>query len=185
MIDLEFSSLPETIVTGGVEHKVHTSFRVWLRWGRLLKECHIAAPFIFKEEAPPPGSDWVEAALEFYRSDTATPNGTRKNVNPSMDLLLDGDYLVGSFQYAYGIDLTSEDMHWHRFLALLRSLPKDAKLSEIASYRTWQNDKRKHETIMRELRKEWALPSGRGAVIDEEQYDKNIKAHAEKLGIKV
>lgn len=154
MIDLEWDHLPDSILVDGREVAVHTSFRVWLRFGRLLEERGVASAAVLKE---PCGGDWLPAALEFYRSENVTPRGS-DGAQRLIDLTLDGDYIVGSFQQAYGIDLTEGDMHWHRFLALLRSLPEDTKLMRIAGWRGWRKSRRSQESIMRQLRGEWALP---------------------------
>ena len=68
---------------------------------------------------------------------------------------------MGSFQHAYGIDLTdpSCDMHWHRFLALFRSLPDDSMMSRIMAYRTWEKgSKDSYERRMQKAKSSWALP---------------------------
>lgn len=153
MIDLEFAHLPDTLIVEGREVPIHTSFRVWLRFGRLAEERGIASAAVLKE---PCEGDWVTPALEFYRSENATPR-SQSNARV-LDLTLDGDYIAGSFQAAYGIDLTSEDMHWHRFLALLRSLPDDSKLMTIVGYRGWRKSSASHDSIMRKMRDDWALP---------------------------
>lgn len=155
MIDLEFPSLPSSLVVGGREVPVRTSFRVWLRFGRLLSQGIVSHEVLLE----PCDGDWLPAALEFYRSENATPRGSDGPAAVRLiDLSLDGDYIVGSFQQAYGIDLTEGDMHWHRFLALLRSLPDDTKLMRIAGYRGWRKSNRTQESVMRQMRDEWSLP---------------------------
>lgn len=74
------------------------------------------------------------------------------------DFDLDGSYLVASFMAAYGIDLTTAEMHWHMFLALFRGLPDDSCIKKIMGYRSWRNDKSSYEQQMRNLAKAWALP---------------------------
>lgn len=171
MIDLELPSLPDTIAAAdGRTWRVRTSFRAWLRFGRVLAEVGVADPSVLAD--PAGGTAWVPGAVEFYRSPVETPRPVgRADPARSVDLLLDGDYIVGSFQSAYGIDLTRGDMHWHRFLALLRSLPGDSKLAQIGGYRTWREDKRKEPARMAELRRAWALPAVRDAVSAERQAE--------------
>ena len=144
-----------------------TSFRSWLRFGRILEETGLCDPSVLLGEVPE-GSDWRPAALEFLDERPSTPRPTGKPQARAYDLDEDAAYLVGSFQQAYGIDLTDPalSMHWHRFLALLRSLPQNTKLAEIAGYRTWSraDEKRSHESKMAELRTAWTLPDkGNGA----------------------
>ena len=77
---------------------------------------------------------------------------------------------MGSFQAAYGVDLSDSavDMHWHRFLALLWSLPAGSKLMEIAGYRQWSkaDARRSPDAAAAERRRAWALPERGGAERD-------------------
>ena len=168
MIDLASAQPLQTcLVLDGHEVPIETSFRAWLGFGRILEETGLCDPSVLLGEVPE-GCDWRPAALEFLGERPSTPRPSGKTGPRAYDLDEDAAYVVGSFQYAYGIDLTDPalDMHWHRFLALLRSLPEGAKLSEIAGYRTWSRSeaKRSHESRMAELRSLWSLPDkGSGA----------------------
>lgn len=163
MVDLEQPRLPSQIMVGDGWAAVETGFRTWLRFGRALTDAHVWWPGIFP--GPEPEGDWHEGALEFWRSPVACPHGAAQGGARTIDLSMDGDYVVGSFQQAYGIDLTDPalDMHWHRFLALLRSLPEDSMVARIGSWRAWTPSaaRRKPEQVQRELRDAWALrPAG-------------------------
>ena len=171
-IDLERDALPHTLVCdGGKTVEVDTSFRAWLRWGRLLA----AGVLTFDVLVGEPQEGWVQAATEFYNSPVVTPRSTGGGGEraQAMDFALDGDYIVGAFQQAYGIDLTTGDMHWHRFLALVRSLPSEVRLSSIVDARLYdeRDEKRTHKQAMREARERWRLPERgeqerRGAMLD-------------------
>ena len=168
MIDLACPQPLQTcLVVDGAEVPVDTSFRSWLRFGRILDETGLCDPSVLLGEVPG-GFDWRPAALDFLNERPSTPRPSGKPQARAYDLDEDAPYLVGSFQQAYGIDLTDPalSMHWHRFLALLRSLPQSTKLAEIAGYRTWSraDEKRSHESKMAELRTAWELPDkGNGA----------------------
>ena len=158
MIDLRISELPSRLWWGGNSAVIDTSFRTWIEFERRLKEGTIWTGIF--PDAIPADDGWIAEAIAFWRCENLTPRMTRP-VNPYLiDLIEDGDHIVASFQMAYGIDLTTGDMHWHRFKALLGGLPDDAKLSKIMSYRDYnENDaKRKHEDLMREQRLAWSLP---------------------------
>lgn len=157
MIDLRYA-LPTGIEVGGAFYELDTDFRVWLEFGRGIEEDGTATYAVFRGERPE-GSEWVQAALEFYQSENATPHGGGGDER-AYDLIRDGDYIVGSFWQAYGIDLTTAKLHWHVFLALFRSLPGDCKMAEVMGYRTFKASdlKRKPEQRYAELRKAWALP---------------------------
>lgn len=160
MIDLRFE-LPSSIEVGGRLYALDTDFRVWIEWLRCYQEESIASYCIFSGEHPE-GTEWVDAALEFARSENATPRRTgSRGSSDTFDFILDGDYLVGSFMQAYGVNLaTVEHMHWHVFLALFRSLPEGTKMAEIMGYRGWsKNDaKKKMETQYAEAKRMWRLP---------------------------
>lgn len=141
----------------GEVFRVDTSFRTWMKFERLLLEEGLAWDGIFADRVPD-DPEWVDAAVEFLASENATPRSAGPRQAKAVDLLLDGDYVVASFQQAYGIDLTAGDMHWHRFKALLNGLPEGTVLSRIASYRTWTPKKAEHDSEMRRLREAWALP---------------------------
>lgn len=166
MIDLRYKGLPSRIEWEGGSCAINTDFRVWIRFGEYLKQGQIYLG-IFPSGKPPAGDDWQRAAVMFHRSPNPVPRATRHHMVKALDLISDGEFIVASFQQAYGIDLTSCDMHWHRFKALLDGLPDDTKLSKVIGYRTWEpaDDKRKHADLMAEQRAAWALEN------DEEQDD--------------
>ena len=162
MIDLRFAQLPSAIEVDGELFALKTDFRTWIEFLRGCEEDGIASYEIFDGPVPS-GDSWVAAAMEFANSENETPHGRSTGAQDnSFDFVLDGDYIVGSFQQAYGIDLTDPglDMHWHRFLALFRSLPEDTKMAEIMGYRCWNKTqaKRKPESKMDEAKKRWSLP---------------------------
>lgn len=161
MIDLCSDELPRTIETSAGVVLVDTSFRSWLLWGRLLLEEKVISKHVLLEE---PEGEWYQGALEFWRNPIPTPRG-QNSKERTFDYLLDGDYIVGAFQQAYGIDLTSAKMHWHRFLALMRSLPSDTKFSKITGYRSYDpsSAKRKQETVLKQAKEDWTLPKSNEA----------------------
>lgn len=172
MIDLRFPELPHRLECGGSLFEVETSFRTWIEFGRMLEEEHMAWFGIFKGERPE-GDDWVEAAVEFYRSTNPVPRGNSDGAR-ALDLLADGELIVAAFQQAYGIDLTAGDMHWHRFKALLAGIPDETKLSKVIGYRLYKTPpdkppKNYNDQQMRKLQRAWALPRIKSR--EEEDFD--------------
>lgn len=178
MIDLRQKELPCTIQSGGKAYKIKTDFRDWISWGHVYEEEGIAEFSIFDGKRPPlEQRDWLIEAMAFYESKNATPNFPASSGPRSLDLVLDGEYIVAAFMQCYGIDLTAVDyMHWHLFKALLNGLPDDAKLSQIMGYRSWRNDKTRYEQQMARLKQAWALPE-RGA----EKALEEARAAAERM----
>lgn len=160
MIDLRFKELPTGIEVGGQFYRLRTDFRVWIQFMKMVEEDGIASVIVFEDR--PPEGDWSEQIMEFAESRNETPKAGAAKGDRTMDLVLDGDYIVGAFQQAYGIDLTDPnlEMHWHRFLALLRSLPESTKLAEIMGYRAYSRSesKKKVSTAMEEAKRRWKLP---------------------------
>lgn len=159
MIDLRFKELPHTLICDGVEYELDTDFRTWIHFDYLLREERQYWEGIFKDEVPI-SFDWFEPALEFLESKNVTPHDTEKSLEKLLDYVLDGDYIVAAFQQAYGIDLTSVDMHWHRFHALLIGLPDDVLLSKAIFYRGWKKEpqNKDHDRKYRENKARWSFP---------------------------
>ena len=158
MIDLSRDALPSALLVGGEVFPVDTSFRIWIKFEQLLTKEGVAWGGIFPDRVPD-DPEWIDAAVEFMASENATPKRSPRGGPKALDLVLDGDYITAAFQQAYGIDLTSCDMHWHRFKALLNGLPEDTMLSRIMGYRTYEKrGKVDREAEMQRLRDAWALP---------------------------
>ena len=131
MIDLRKKSLPNCIECNGRLFSIKTDFREWLEFGELIKSKDLKAKqilYLFKNEIP--SENPFQALLDFYVNPNITP---RKQENDDgrivLDYIEDGEYLVGSFWNAYGIDLTTiEELHWHTFQALLGRYQRIPKL---------------------------------------------------------
>lgn len=160
MIDLRTKELPSRLVWDGGSCAINTDFRTWITFGEYLKDGSVYLG-IFPKGKAPEGEEWQVSAYDFYRCGNIVPRVTRApSRERTLDMLIDGSFIVASFQQAYGIDLTTCDMHWHRFCALLDGLPDDTKLSKIMGYRSWNraDSKRKHDDLMQEQKARWALP---------------------------
>lgn len=96
--------------------------------------------------------------------DEERPQAARRP-EPVMDYLQDADAIVAAFQQAYGLSLDEVcDMHWWRFLALLRNLPDDTRMSEIIRIRTMPidvKDSPKRQQAVRSAKKAVAIKDRR------------------------
>ena len=106
----------------------------------------------------------LDSLLRFYHG--ADPpkggsGGSRGSGELAMDFACDADYLAAAYQQAYGIDLTSERVHWWRFLALLRSLPEDTMMAKIIHWRTMDTSGMEGRTRQQyeDLKQAFALPT--------------------------
>lgn len=181
MIDLRDNELPSGIYSGGNFYELNTDFRVWIKFDHDFIYHKVASSYIFKDDnnLPLDKDESLKAVMKFYQAAEVTPKSDGNSNTRAIDLVLDGSYIVASFQQAYGIDLTSIDyMHWHRFQALLHGLPEDTILSRAISYRTYKKDSRKHDDIMASQRRKWTLP----AIVDEQEQAEMLE-WAEGLGL--
>ena len=164
MIDLRNKGLPNTIVVDGRSFSIKTDFREWLKFGELMESnctIHDISHILNGVNERDINDRIVYELMMFYNNPNATPNalGDDSSMIKTMDYILDGEYIVGSFMAVYGIDLTDCDMHWHKFKALLCSLPDDCKLRQIMGFRSYKKDNKSHEQNCKEMKKIWQLPS--------------------------
>ena len=156
MIDLRETMLPNALEVDGEAYMIDTDFRTWIRFQADYEKGLV--PFYIFAERPPKGS-FEAQAVQFMANPNSTPRGGESGPKV-VDFVEDGEYIVASFQHAYGIDLTDPDlkMHWHRFKALFDGLPDDTKMGKIEGYRAWRDSADDHKTVMRKLREAWRLP---------------------------
>ena len=165
-VDLRSPELPHAVWCGERDgwREVETGFRTWVAFEASLRR-GVASFAIFRGGFWPSGAEWVDGARAFLNPPCACPHDVPDRGDRLLDLVLDGDYVVAAFQQAYGIDLTDPalEMHWHRFVALLRGLPGDTVLSEAMRMRGWRDDRRSMAAVNEALRRQWSLPTEQDA----------------------
>lgn len=161
MIDLTEKSLPNTIEVDGRLYSIYTDFRVWLRFEISLKEHRrdgsVPIGYLFKNDRPLYCN--VQALMAFAHPPRELPRavrGTGSDVTV-IDFKLDADLIFAAFLQQYGIDLTTVDeLHWHKFLALLHGL-KGTKLDEVMAYRCYEKQTDRNIDPHEELRDAWEI----------------------------
>lgn len=161
MIDLRTKGLPDTIDVGGSPFLIKTDFREWLKFSEIIKKKDIRledVEFLFVNEIPL--INYMDGLVDFYVNKNAVPkeNPSLDSDEPVIDYIIDGEFIVSSFMNAYNIDLTTCDMHWHMFKALLQGLPETTRMKEIISMRSWRKTSKKEEQIRKELKESWSIP---------------------------
>lgn len=180
---------PETINVNGVEYPVETDFRAWVRFqGILLSEDkdEAKAEKICKLMAGmglPVTKTALDAMLQFYAG-ASTENQTKSGGNvQAYDFEKDSEYIFSAFLDSYGIDLTTEHLHWWRFKALFKSLPEDCQMCKIMMYRTIDLKKvpKEQRKFYREMKTRYSLKSGNhtGYRTEQEMKDYVKKRFAE------
>ena len=174
MIDLTRKGLPDHVIVAGKSFLLNTDFREWLKFSKEItkKDTNITNILgvvqnvtlldFFKNQ-----DEFISKLLEFYTNENSTPNMESNDRTKVIDYIQDGEYIVGSFMSAYGIDLTTCDMHWHMFVVLFRCLSEDPKIKQIISMRSYRKDNTSYDTQCRKLKTAWALPQEIDAVDSE------------------
>ncbi len=175
--------LPEALLIGGCEYPIKTDFRAWLKFGKLISESFgdgaafgeqmmnvlsCVIDFSGLDKITCSMRELIAALFEFYsggknESSGKEKKGKQRHTAAVYDFYEDADYIFASFFQIYGIDLTETDMHWHKFLALFRSLPEECKFSKILSYRSCDTSKMRGEEkkFYTEMKEYYALPDNR------------------------
>ena len=136
-----FREFPESVTVGGIEYPINSDFRVGIA---------IETEVLSGEKPDVPGllsmfycglipenlDEAVDRMVEFYACDSgnAQKNGNTKG-GRQYDFDMDADVLLASFLSAYGVDLTTEKMHWWTFRRLMLNLPADSPFMERVRYR--------------------------------------------------
>ncbi|MGO5053647.1 Gp15 family bacteriophage protein [Lachnospiraceae bacterium LCP25S3_G4] len=156
MIDLTKKGLPNTVMVDGRPYSIYTDFRVWLRFCIEFEKWNgkgcLYVSYIFKNDIPLHLD--IESILEFAYPKTVIPNDTGSSSEEKViDYEIDSDYIYSAFYDVYQIDLLEAEMHWYKFISLLKGL-HDCKLSDIMQCRMYEGTDK--DGIR--LRETWALP---------------------------
>lgn len=173
------AGLADGVEIGGRRYAVHTSFRNWLIIDGIIRKKKMTAGdmaymlALAYRELPGSAEGAYEGIMKFYnpaeqkekKKGKRKPEGTAKG----FDFCNDSEIIFADFLRFYGINLITEDMHWHEFRALFYNLPGEARIKQIIDIRTMKlsgiKDKRMRAEYRR-LKEEWALPDERS---DEEK----------------
>lgn len=155
----------KTVSAGGKDVPIKTDFRVWLTVDRILKSSAAWHEKIAKIlgsvyiKLPDSLPDAVYAAMEFYNPNAkkASSGGSKK----SFDFEYDGELIYAAFLQQYGIDLLKENIHWHKFLALLSCLGDETAFVRTVRIRNMDlsevSDVKRRGELLR-LKRSCALP---------------------------
>ena len=71
---------------------------------------------------------------------------------------VNADLIYAAFLGQYGIDLVDiDELHWHKFLALLRGLNDSTLLHQVMQYRCYEKTTRKDVDPYERLRSMWEI----------------------------
>lgn len=168
--------LPDALVIAGVRYPLYTDFRRWVLVVELFSDelvdvgiqVNCAAKLIFRGENP------VKAGrtAEFYRSlvhgilwfascgrgvrhPSAKSSVPGKPTEPVFDFSFDADKIFAAFWQTYGIDLCDPavNLHFWKFMALLRNLPKETEFMQTVALRRTDTSKIGDDELRRQVRR--------------------------------
>lgn len=171
MIDLTKRGLPNVVEINGSLYSIYTDFRLWMRFEIDVSRMRsvndrIDVSYLFKNDMPPYCN--IQELFAFSRPHTPLPRQIKHSSVTTLDFELDSDLIYAAFLGQYGIDLTEvKELHWHKFLALIRGLNESTKLREVMGYRCYEKATDKDRDIYEELRCAWEIEP----VMSEEEAD--------------
>lgn len=131
-----------SVTVGGESYPVNTDFKCWLRIAELIctenpEPENIVRGLIlcYRDGRIPPSFRLAVEGMKDFFGGIDGRESAGEHGKKLMDFEKDAQLIFASFMYDYGIDLTSTDMHWHKFLALLRCLSEASPLSRVVQIR--------------------------------------------------
>lgn len=156
MLNLKRKGMQDAIEANGHTFLLNTDFRIWLEFPERINAMSegdfSGYDGLFLEPSPAPTQEVIEALGAFFHEKKEVPRS--EGSSDTLDYDIDADYIYAAFMQGYGIDLMEEDLHWHKFLALLAALPDDTALSKIIGYRQYDG---KDKDVCKK-KQDWALP---------------------------
>lgn len=159
MMDLTKRALPNTVMVGGRAYSIYTDFRLWMQFeiavSKLRRGETIDISYLFKNDMPVYCN--LTELFVFSRPQSPLPRPISHSNVIALDYELDADLIYAAFLGQYGIDLCEvEELHWHKFLALLSGLNESTKLREVMGYRCYEKTDNKKDPY-EELRRAWEI----------------------------
>lgn len=159
-MDLTKKVLPNTVVVGGRAFSVYTDYRLWMRFeievSKLKKGETIDISYLFKNDMPV----YCNAAdlYVFSRPQSLLPREVHHSAAIVIDYELDADLIYAAFLGQYGIDLIDiKELHWHKFLALLKGLNDSTVMSRVMGYRSYEKRSNDNKDPYEEMKRAWEI----------------------------
>ena len=152
---------PDSVTVGGETIPIHTDFRRWILVLNLLEDSEVLPakkeqilPVLVCRDNNVEVTDELITELLKFAALGELPDG-ESGAEPEkvFDFEEDGERILASFRQAYGIDLTTETLHWHTFMTLLRHLPPETEFMRTVRLRMTDAAEIEDDRIRREVRR--------------------------------
>lgn len=154
-------ALPNTVTCHGRAFSVYTDYRTWMRFEIQLLNWSEGEEFpidyLFKNEVP--HNPELKDLLAFSRPHNELP----RKISDDDDIIvidweIDAELIYAAILGQYGIDLfETPDLHWHKFLAMIRGLNEQTRLREVMQYRAYKREDSKNVDQYERLRSAWEI----------------------------
>lgn len=154
-------ALPNTVTCHGRAFSVYTDYRIWMRFETQILNWREGDDFpidyLFKNDVP--FNPDLEDLLAFSRPHNELPRKISDDDNViAIDWEIDAELIYAAILGQYGIDLFDvKELHWHKFLAMIRGLNDQTKLREVMQYRTYKRETGKNIDQYERLRSAWEI----------------------------
>ena len=142
--------LPEAVLIDGEEYPINTDFRVAIKIIEAfeseeltsLEKNEIMLELLYGEKTIPHNiPEALEMALRFLDGDCNETEKSPGEDDSSGDCRLysftqDARYIFSGILQTHGIDITTQDMHWWKFIVLFMDLDKDCFFNQLLSIRS-------------------------------------------------
>lgn len=166
--------LPDALMIGGIRYPVYTDFRRWILVTELFAEPFVeagikvdcAAKLIFPGDSPMTRTKTGDLYRSLVHGMTWFASCGRKMRNvrggkpdekaePVFDFTVDADMIFAAFWQTYGIDLCDPavKLHFWKFMALLRNLPRETEFMQVVSLRRTDTSKIENDDLRRQVRR--------------------------------
>ena len=134
--------MPKNLNICGEDIEIRSDFKTWIKF-TLICQKKIGAKEVAKILAliflrlPKRLDKAMEAVFNFYVPKKLSKS--KKNVIPAKkiyDFEIDSELIYSAFMQQYGIDLTTADLHWWQFKALLDGLNEETQFVKVLQYRS-------------------------------------------------
>ena len=150
---------PDSVLVHGTEYKIHTAFPHWVNFERVRIKKAVYADFdkLYKGKVPKDRETGYVELEKFWINEQPLPHPSKERSSVIViDWKMDSEFIRAAFLEKYGIDLLTNDIHWHCFLGLFHAL-KDTAINNIIEARM---NKDKKDKYMEKMREAWQIASG-------------------------
>lgn len=131
---------PQSVKVRGAVFNLNTDYRAGVLFELMVERgeenvYNLLCPF-FPSGCPQDVSAALEAAIWFYSCGNLPGDGAKPGGKPAYSFDTDAETIFADFWQYYGIDLSTEELHWFIFRALLMGLPEESGFKKRIYYRT-------------------------------------------------